>query len=204
MFLDSSWSKIVCPVQGLCCSPWLSILPKACVWSRTEILAMSQLPALPVSDSIQTTRGGCSCSSVRTCWKGGMSTCTWLHWYLSGGETGVSISRKDWDREDRVGSPHIFPSIVNCFLAKAFYSWLCSFVFMLGIVLIVKGHGILSGKLVKAQPRGWSMNSNSQLHTAHAWEKLLGTSLRRSRSFLLRFLKAWKYNVSSLNIQLRN
>lgn len=87
----------------------------------------------------------------------------------SGGETGVSISREDWDREDCVGCPHIFLSIVNYFLAEAFYSWLCSFVFMLGIVLIVKGHGILSGKLVKAQPRGWSMNSNSQLHTAHAW-----------------------------------
>lgn len=71
------------------------------------------------------------------------------------GETAVSISR-----EDHVGSPHIFPSIVNYFLAKPFYSWPCSLVFMLGIVLIV--NGILSEKLVEAQLRGWSMHSNTQ------------------------------------------
>lgn len=70
------------------------------------------------------------------------------------------VSREDWDREDVVGSPYIFPSIVNCLLAKPFYSWLCSLVFMLGIVFIV--NGILSEKLVEAQPRGWSMHSNSQ------------------------------------------
>lgn len=62
------------------------------------------------------------------------------------GEIGVSISKEDWDRERHVGSPHIFPAIVNCLLAKPFCSWLCS---MLGIVLIVKGHGILLGKLVE-------------------------------------------------------
>lgn len=64
----------------------------------------------------------------------------------------VSISREDW--EDHVGSPQ------NCLLAKPFCSWLCSLVFLLGIVLIV--NGILSEKLVEAQPRGWSMHSNSQ------------------------------------------
>lgn len=41
------------------------------------------------------------------------------------------VSREDWDKEDNVGSPYIFPSIVNCLLAKPFSSWLCSLVFML-------------------------------------------------------------------------
>lgn len=83
------------------------------------------------------------------------------------------VSREDWDREDHVGSPHVFPNIVNYLLAKRFYSWLCSLVFMLGIVFIV--NGILSEKLVEAQPRGWSMHSNSrsqlqpQQHAGHSW-----------------------------------
>lgn len=53
-------------------------------------------------------------------------------------------------------------------MAKPVYSQLCSLVFILGIVLTMKGHGILSGKLVKAQPGGWSMHSNNQIHIVHA------------------------------------
>lgn len=118
MLLDNSWSKIIRPVLGLCTCCWFSVLLKASAWCRTEILAMSRLPALPASDLFQTTHGGYSCSSVLTRAKSG--SCQHARGPTSTpvGEAGVSISKEDWDREGHVGSPHIFPSMVNCLWVK--------------------------------------------------------------------------------------